>query len=181
MTKPVLILTGSPGSGKTSVAGVLAQRFSRSVHIEADVFWHFIKGGYTEPWKGEAQQQNEVVMDAVAKAAATYANAGYFTVIDAIVGPSWFLVPLTEALQSEGLTVAYAVLQVPLEVAVARATSRPSTPLKKVPAIEHLWREFSELGPLSTHAVAVGDRSPEEVAAEVEWLLESRQLVVTRR
>lgn len=35
----VLILTGPPGSGKSTVARIVAERSERSVHIEADTFF----------------------------------------------------------------------------------------------------------------------------------------------
>ena len=36
---PVLILTGAPGSGKTTVARLLAAKAQRAVHLEADRFF----------------------------------------------------------------------------------------------------------------------------------------------
>ncbi len=32
----VLLLTGPPGAGKSTVARIVAERFERSVHVEAD-------------------------------------------------------------------------------------------------------------------------------------------------
>ena len=73
----VLILSGPPGSGKTTVAGLLAARRERAVHLESDSFFHFIVSGYIEPWKPESHEQNEAVMAAVGEAAARYARARY--------------------------------------------------------------------------------------------------------
>jgi energy-coupling factor transporter ATP-binding protein EcfA2 len=89
----VLILTGPPGSGKTTVARLLTVAHERAVHLESDVFFHFITSGFIAPWTDESNSQNTVVMDAVAAAGATYARAGYFTVIDGIFGPRWFFPP----------------------------------------------------------------------------------------
>jgi adenylate kinase family enzyme len=82
-----LILTGAPGSGKTTVAGLLAAKSKRSVHLESDRFFHFIQAGYIEPWEPESHEQNTAVMRIVAQAAASYADAGYFTIIDGIIIP----------------------------------------------------------------------------------------------
>src|SRR5438067_12827411 len=90
----VLILTGAPGSGKTSVARRLTRTWRKSVHLESDQFFHFIESGYIEPWRPGSHDQNEVVMSIVATAAAGYARAGYATVIDGIVLPAWFFEPL---------------------------------------------------------------------------------------
>jgi tRNA uridine 5-carbamoylmethylation protein Kti12 len=51
---PVLIVTGPPGVGKTTAAGILAARSERSVHLEADAFFRFIRSGFVEPWTPES-------------------------------------------------------------------------------------------------------------------------------
>src|ERR1700678_3473141 len=110
-TNSVLILTGAPGSGKTTAAQILATRSRRTVHLEADQFFHFIQAGYIEPWKPEAHEQNTTVMHILAEPAASYASAGYFTIIDGIVSPRWFFKPLRDSLRASGHSVAYAVLR----------------------------------------------------------------------
>ena len=81
----VLLLTGPPGSGKSTVARLGVSRFERAVHLVSDEFFHFIRAGYVEPWKPESHDQNEVVMSAVVGTARTFAAAGYFTVVDGIL------------------------------------------------------------------------------------------------
>jgi adenylate kinase family enzyme len=45
---PILILTGPPGVGKTTTAGLVTERSARAVHLESDAFFHFIRSGYVE-------------------------------------------------------------------------------------------------------------------------------------
>jgi len=78
---------GSPRLGKTTVARLLSVEFERSVHLESDLFFEFIASGFVEPWKPESHEQTEVIMQIVCDAAASYAAAGYFTIVDGILIP----------------------------------------------------------------------------------------------
>jgi len=163
----VLIVTGSPGAGKTTTARIVAERFERAVHVESDVFFHWIRSGFIEPWKPESQAQNASVMQIVASVAAGYAGDGYFTVVDGIVLPRWYFEPLRDALRAAGHGVAYAVLRAPLDVCAERAAGRDALPLADRETLEHMWRQFADLGALESHAIDAADRSPAEVAETV--------------
>lgn len=168
MSGSVLILTGAPGVGKTTVAEILAKRSARAVHLESDVFFRFIRSGYVEPWRPDSHEQNRAVMGIVAEAASGYAAAGYFTIVDGIVIPGWFLEPLREAFHEAGRPVAFAVLRVPLSVCKARAMNRAHDPLGDPGVIERLWRGFAGLGDLERNALDLKDEDPERVAELLE-------------
>jgi chloramphenicol 3-O-phosphotransferase len=54
----VLILTGPPASGKTTVAQTLAERYDRVAHIDVDVVRHFITPtGFAKPGSQERRHQ----------------------------------------------------------------------------------------------------------------------------
>src|SRR5580700_8843176 len=118
----MIIVTGPPGAGKSTVARMVADQFHFSVLLIGDDFHHFIRRGYRPPWQGESESQNEVVIDATAAAAAAYAVGGYLVVVDGIIGP-WFLERWLSHLPNE-LPVHYIVLRPSKEVALQRAIER---------------------------------------------------------
>jgi predicted kinase len=171
--RPVLILTGPPGVGKSSAAAILADRAAAGVHLESDIFFRFVRGGYVEPWKPESHEQNEVVMRIVGEAAAGYAAAGYFTVIDGIVLPRWFLAPLRDVLREAGHEVAYVVLRAPLSLCEERVGNREAIPLAEPEVVSNMWSQFEDLGEFESNALDVSDMTSNEVADAIERLLAS--------
>jgi hypothetical protein len=164
--------------GKTTTAEILAGKASYGVHLESDWFFRSIRSGYVEPWKPESHEQNQVVMGSVAAAAAGYAAAGYFTVIEGIVIPGWFLEPLRHALHEAGCAAAYAVLREPLSVCLSRAQAREHQPFSDAKVIERLWQSFADLGDLERNAIDLGGSNPDAAAAAVEQLLTDGLLTI---
>jgi tRNA uridine 5-carbamoylmethylation protein Kti12 len=167
MATGVLLLTGPPSSGKTTTARLIATAAAHGVHVEADSFFHFVRGGYVEPWMPESHPQNATVMQAVAAAANAYADGAYTTVVDGIISPKWFLRPLAGAFAGRGHTVSYAILRPTLATCIARAAARSHGELSDPDVIRQLWSEFAEVGQLETHVLEVDDLDPEQVASAV--------------
>jgi len=72
----LVVVTGPPGAGKSTVAGLLADRFGQSVLVPGDAFFAFVARGAVEPWLPAAHGQIEVVTRAAAAAAGRYAAGG---------------------------------------------------------------------------------------------------------
>ncbi|AEG05131.1 ATP-binding protein [Sinorhizobium meliloti] len=159
----ILVLTGPPGSGKTTTAQALAaEPGSSKVHLHCDDFWHFIKNGAIPPYLPEAHQQNAVVVDVLTKVAATYARGGYFVVVDGIVGP-WFLEPFRKITAP----LHYVVLRPPLDVAIRRCQQRGGDTLTDPVPIAALHQQLSSLGPLERHVLPTEGHTREDTLSAV--------------
>jgi predicted kinase len=161
----ILIVSGPPGAGKSTVARRLAQTWDGlAVHIPTDAFYSAILSGYVAPWLAGSHQQNITVTQAIAAAASAYAAGGYAVLLDGVVGP-WFLERYREAAANAGVELSYVVLRPDRATAVVRARDREETPLIVYP--EGLFERFDDLGPFEAHAI---DTTSLDVAAVADLL-----------
>ncbi|HUB42484.1 MAG TPA: AAA family ATPase [Streptosporangiaceae bacterium] len=112
---PIVIITGPPGAGKTTVASQLAASSQLGVHLVGDQVFHWVAGGYMQPWMAGTSRQN-------AAAAVQFADAGYDVFVDGIIGP-WFL-PHWLHTTGPGRPTHYFVIRPSRQVAATRASGR---------------------------------------------------------
>lgn len=160
----ITVLTGPPGSGKTTIAGALADTFPRSAHVEGDWFWRWVRSGFVLPWLPESHDQNVALVAIMARSAAAYADAGYAVVLDAMLGP-WMLDEFLAGLDGHRGAVRYVVLRPDVEVAVRRAVARGAPDLVEEEPVRIMHAKFADLGRFEPFAVDNTGLDPAETVA----------------
>ena len=72
----IIVITGSPGTGKTTTASIVAKEsnMDKSVHMHTDDFFHYLSKGAIPPHLPESNEQNLVVIEAFLEAAKLYGD-----------------------------------------------------------------------------------------------------------
>ncbi len=139
MSSSLLLVTGPPGAGKSTVAHELGHRFERSVIIAGDAFYSFLGAGAIAPWLASAQAQNEAIARAAAVCTASLAE-DFDAVYEGVVGP-WQLPAFMVAGSIESLD--YAVLLPPLDVCLRRVAERVGHGFADPNATRQMHDEFA--------------------------------------
>ncbi len=169
----LLVVTGPPGSGKSTVSKLLVQHRGPSALVEGDQFFAFLARDAIEPWLPESHEQNAVVVDAAAAATGRFTDGGFLTVYDGVVGP-WFIDAFASA---AGLTeLDYVVLMPGVETCVERVLSRSGHGFRDEPAARKMHAEFATAIVEARHVLNIGSESAPDVVDRIVAAAEAGHL-----
>lgn len=177
----IVIITGSPGTGKTTIASMIAKEssYEKSVHMHTDDFYAHLSKGAIAPHLSGSGKQNLIVIEAFLEAAKRYARGGYDVIVDGVVGP-WFLDPWTNAAK-DGYEIHYIIVRAGKEETLRRAVSRCKLDKDaNAELVEIMWDQFNDLGPYELNAVDTTHRSIEETVTEIKTCLMNRSMLLCR-
>ncbi len=150
----VVVISGPPGSGKSTMAALLAAESERGVHLESDWFYRSIRSDFVAPHLSDAHAQNTAVIDAATEAAACLAESGYRVLLDGGIDP-WFLDRVARRLEARSLGVRYLVLRADVPTMLDRVARRDDT--DDVSGAKVLADRYSALGDFERHVIGADE------------------------
>jgi len=137
--KPIILLSGPPGAGKSTVAKELISISPGPVaYIEGDKFWWFFAKGWEEPG---IKTNFKIIMRSATAAAIPYAMNDYETIVDFSIPPR-FLETAIKMTKSREIPLDYVVIRPHLDICINRAATRAEGPIKDYKHLEEFYASF---------------------------------------
>jgi predicted kinase len=173
-----VIVSGPAASGKTTAARLLAEASSEpSVHLHGDDFFRALKVGRLRGWEEGAVPQHEVVFDAVANAAASLANGGYFVVLDSLIRPRYLNI-LIDIIKANDVELHYVVLRPSWSEVQRRSDLRDEAWRHDVEVLRILYDVFDDLGDLESHVIDNTMLDEHQTVTAIQTKVSSGELLI---
>ncbi len=150
----MIVVTGPPGAGKSTVAKLLVQEFDPSALVAGDEFFAFVRRGFIAPWLLASHAQNTVVTQSAGAAAGQLVHGGYTVVYDGVVGP-WLID--TFMLWAGRERVHYAVLLPSESCCVERVRQRVDHGFTDESATRRMWQQFAQSRVDPKHLITIDE------------------------
>jgi chloramphenicol 3-O-phosphotransferase len=176
----ILILTGPPAAGKTSVALALADRYDRVAHIPVDELRHFITPtGYRAPDKEGFERQRALATRNACDLACNFIAERFAVIIDDVVTARHELDPYLDGLKRGSVPVHFVRLLPSREVCRARNQARRSA---RLPAerLNQVYDQFEAARDLPGSVIDSSDMTVEFTTDRLQQLTTTGESVVWR-
>ncbi|CDI11706.1 AAA family ATPase [Agrobacterium pusense] len=165
----ILLLSGHPGSGKSTIAETLAHLPGvPKVHFHSDDLWGYIKYGRIDPWLPQSHRQNRMIMQIAADVTDRYAKDGYFVILDGVVRPDWL-----PTFTAPARPLHYIVLRTTAAEAIERCLARGGDSLSDPNVVADLHSQFADLGAFEHHVLQVSGMDKDQTFQSVINALQS--------
>jgi adenylate kinase family enzyme len=174
----ILILTGPPGAGKSSVATALADRYDRVAHIPVDGLRHFVTPtGYRAPGKPGFERQQALAIRNACALARNFMDEHFAVIIDDIVPGHEQLDLYLEGLKDAGAPVHYVRLLPSIEVCRERNRGRHADRVP-VERLDLLYRQFEAATDMPGSVIDSAGQTIEATADRLQALTTSGESIV---
>lgn len=172
----VTIISGCPGSGKTTLARTLAGRHLRGVHLATDRFYEFM-AHRLDPSTPESRSQNTAVVRSFLAAAKSFREDDYQVFVDGVIGPWWL-----DTIIGFFPDFDYVILHAGLECVLARAGDRAQHAQASANSelVAEMHRQFAAVSGFSRQRIDTDGHSPDWVLAEFDRKSEAGDFAVPR-
>lgn len=164
------IITGAPGTGKTTISTVLARTWQEKggnvLKLDTDVFFSFPQA-VIPPDQPDAKTQNETISKVAALSAITFAEAGYNVIIDGAIGP-WILPHYLKVFKGRLQGLSYVVLRAPLQTTLDRAAQREDGDKFQPAGVKNMHAQFADLKVFEPHAYETENLSSERTVKDLD-------------
>ncbi len=171
--KPIILLSGPPGAGKSTIANELVQLTPGQVAcIEGDKFWYFFAKGWEQT---EVAKNFRTLMASITAASIPYARAGYEVIVDFSI-PPWFLPTSYRMASARGLALHYVLIRPDKQICAQRAAARSEGAVADYSRFNHLYDSFDGV---AFHTISDNECSAADMAARIRDGLDKGLFLVT--
>ena len=157
----IYIVTGPPGSGKSTVCDSLAKHFDRGLHLHCDDLYNMVKGGHRAPWDDSDDFLKDLMFEASNKLISTYSEADFDIVVDYVFS----LAQLQKFISNITDPIVLCVLLPSLEKNVERDKNRQWVIGES--RVSKYHKEFSELKILQPFVIDTTSIDPERIVEDI--------------